>query len=169
MTTMSICRFVLPIALIAAAGCSSPTPDRSAATPSADSTASAPDSNSAEAAADVIRGYYAAIDAHDYQTAWFAWGEQGPANGQTYEQFVRGFANTASVSVTVGPPGGIEGAAGSRYIEIPVDVHARTQDGRDQRFMGSYVLRRAEVDGATREQRRWHFSTATLRETTATR
>lgn len=122
------------------------------------------DSGSAEAAVAVIRGYYAAIDASDYARAYRYWAGEGEASGQTFEEFRRGFAGTASVRVDVGEPGRIEGAAGSRYIRIPVEVHATTAQGTAQCFRGSYTLRRAVVPGATEEQRRWRIYSAELRE-----
>ena len=37
-------------------------------------------------------------------------------------------------------------------------------DGKRQRFVGNYVVRRVnDVDGATAEQRRWHLESAQLR------
>jgi hypothetical protein len=126
-------------------------------------TAVAQDSGSAEAAVAVVRDYYAAIDAGDYGRAYRYWASGGEASGQTFEEFRRGLAGTASVRVEVGEPGRIEGAAGSRYIRIPVEVHATTTQGAAQCFRGSYTLRRAVVPGATEEQRRWRIYSAELR------
>lgn len=109
-----------------------------------------------------IVDYYAAIDAGDYERAYAAWSDEGRASGKTYLEFVAGFARTADVSVEVGEAGRIEGAAGSRYVEIPVVVTARRDDGVRQRFEGSYTLRRAVVDGATESQRTWHLYEASL-------
>lgn len=122
-----------------------------------------PDSTTAAAAADVVRAYYAAIAAHDYRRAWRMWGSGGTASGKSYEQFAAGFAHTAAVAAHVGPPGAIEGAAGSRYCEVPVTVDATTDRGERQRFAGTYVMRRSVVDGATPEQLRWHIASARLR------
>ena len=55
-------------------------------------------------------------------------------------------------------------AAGSRYVEIPVELTATTNDGRTQRFQGTVTLRRSVVVGATLEQRRWHIYTAKIPE-----
>ena len=121
------------------------------------------DAGSAQAAANLVRAYYDAIEAHDWRRAYRCWGQEGAASRKTYRQFVAGFANTAHVRAQVGAPGPIEGAAGSRYVEVPVIVLARTRDGKRQRFRGPYVLRRAVVDGATLAQRRWHIDSAKLR------
>jgi hypothetical protein len=67
------------------------------------------------------------------------------------------------VTAQVGAPGRVEGAAGSRYVSVPVEVHATTTAGAAQCFRGTYTLRRAVVPGATVEQRRWHIASADLR------
>ncbi|HEY8469808.1 MAG TPA: hypothetical protein VIL18_09200 [Longimicrobiales bacterium] len=122
-----------------------------------------PEDGSAEAAAAVIRDYYAAIAARDYARAYAYWGDGGAASGQSFEQFRAGFAETASVTAQVGAPGRVEGAAGSRYASVPVEVHATTTAGAAQRFCGTYTLRRAVVPGATAEQQRWHIASADIR------
>jgi len=50
-------------------------------------------------AAEVIRHYYDAINRKDYKSADADWAGQGAASGQSFEQFKKGFANTASVNV----------------------------------------------------------------------
>ncbi|HET9982318.1 MAG TPA: hypothetical protein VFQ38_01970 [Longimicrobiales bacterium] len=126
---------------------------------------SPPTADTAGTAADavaVIRAYYAAIARRDYAAAYGLWGDGGRASGQTLEAFRRGYARTAAVEVTPGEPGRIEGAAGSRYVRLPVEVRARTSDGARQCFRGAYTLRRTVVDGAPPEERRWHIYTAEL-------
>jgi hypothetical protein len=120
-------------------------------------------SDGAEGAVAVIDAYYAAINRRDYPTAHRYWSSNGEASGQTLAEFTSGFADTASVAVDVGTPGRIDPAAGSRYIEIPVTVTARTRAGATQRFRGHYVLRRSVVDGATAEQRQWRIASAALK------
>lgn len=117
-----------------------------------------------EAARAVLRDYYAAINASDYDRAYARWGDGGRSSGQTYLEFVAGFGATAAVSVELGEAGRVEGAAGSRYVRIPVVVQARRDDGRRQRFEGSYTLRRSVVDGASPAQRSWHLYDAELRQ-----
>jgi len=118
-----------------------------------------PDTAAAQA---VVHEYYAAIAAGQYRRAYLLWGDSGRLSNQTFQQFRTGFRNTASVRVQVGEPGRIEGAAGSRYIEIPVEIEAFTDDGAMQRFSGTYTLRRVVVDGATESQRRWHLYDAEI-------
>lgn len=115
-------------------------------------------------AAEVIRRYYRYIAAGDHALAYALWGDGGRASGKTLEDFAAGFAETASVAAEVGEPGRVEGAAGSRYVVVPVTVHARLRDGTTQRFEGTYTLRRSVVDGATAEQRSWRIHSAEVRE-----
>ena len=57
----------------------------------------------------------------------------------------------------------LEGAAGSIYASVPVRVRATTTSGEDQRFAGTYELRRVnDVPGATPLQLRWHIHRARL-------
>lgn len=121
------------------------------------------DPKGAQAAADVIRRYYAAINARDYGAAWMQWGENGRP-GQTFAAFVDGFAHTRSTRVVIGKLEPAEGAAGSIYQSIPVTVEATLDNGTRQRFSGAYVVRRVNgVDGASPAQLRWHIASARLR------
>ncbi|MCW5582031.1 MAG: hypothetical protein KIS72_11880, partial [Luteimonas sp.] len=108
----------------------------------------------------VLQAYYAAINAGDFAQAYAAWSDGGRGSGQTPEQFAAGFADTTRVEVSPGAPGVVEGAAGSRYVEIPVSVVATHRDGGTHRYEGRYTLRRAVADGATPEQRAWRIASA---------
>jgi hypothetical protein len=110
----------------------------------------------------ILRRYYAAINAHDYDAAYALWGQSGKASRQSPVQFAAGFAQTASVRVTIADSAHIEGAAGSQYATIPVSVYATLRDGHTQHFTGTYTLRRAMVTGASEADRRWHIYVAEL-------
>jgi hypothetical protein len=112
-------------------------------------------------AVQVVRSYYAAIGARDFDRAYRLWGTPQ----QSLDQFVAGFGETATVRAEPGTPSRVEGAAGSRYVEIPVVVEATTKAGKRQRFEGTYTLRRSVVDGASAAQRAWHIDRASLRVT----
>ncbi len=76
--------------------------------------------------------------------------------------FARMFADLPDCSIAV-PEGTMEGAAGSLYYTAPVVVTGHDRDGRPVRIEGEAVLRRVnDVDGASAEQRRWHFERLTL-------
>lgn len=113
----------------------------------------------ATAAADVVSVYYDAIDARDFATAWQLWDGDGARSGKTLAAFERGFADTVASEATVGTPGASEGAAGSSYVTVPVTVRARLADGTRQRFAGSYVLRRVNVE----RSQGWRLYSARLR------
>ena len=115
-------------------------------------------------AAAVVRSYYAAINAGQYPRAYALWADGGRASGQTAGQFAGGFSDTARVGMSTGAPGRVEGAAGSRYVTIPVAVEAVRDDGTIHHYDGTYTLRRSTVDGATPGQRQWRIESADLRE-----
>jgi len=115
------------------------------------------------AARDVVRRYYAAIDRRDYGTAYALWSGGGRASGQSAAAFANGFAKTARTRVSAGAPVNGEGAAGSLFIEVPVEVDATLDDGTRQRFAGRYVLKRInDVPGASADQLRWRIAGARL-------
>jgi hypothetical protein len=143
-----------------AASPSAPAPTTPTPRPDSSASAAAPDSTLTPA--EVIRRYYAAIDAKDYRRAYELWGNGGASSGQSFAEFRAGFAKTAGVEVEIGEVGRVEGAAGSRYVDVPVVVRATTTGGGTQRFEGSYTLRRTVVDGSTAAQRRWHIDSAKL-------
>lgn len=113
--------------------------------------------------AQLVRRYYDAIQARDYDMAYALWGQSGQASGKNRADFAAGFAQTTQVRATVSDSVQMEGAAGSQYATVPVVVDATLRDGARQHFEGSYTLRRAMVDGATPEQRRWHIYSADLK------
>lgn len=122
-----------------------------------------PAPHSIDAAAAVVKRYYSAINARDFSTAWSQWGEDGPP-GQTRGRFEAGFGLTQSTHVTIGrlTPG--DAGAGSLYQPVPVTVDSQLVDGRRQRFVGEYIVRRVNgVDGATPAQLRWHIDSARLK------
>ena len=115
-------------------------------------------------AADVVRRYYDAITAGQYDSAYALWEGSGEASGQTRTEFANGFKQTVRTVATIGDRVRVEGAAGSQYITVPVTVDATLKGGALQHFVGTYVLRRAIADGATAEQQRWHIYSAHLRQ-----
>lgn len=119
-----------------------------------------PDPGSPEAAVAVIRDYYAAIARGDFARAYAHWAGDGAASGRSFDEFRHGYAGTAGVEVEVGEPGRIEPAAGSRFIQVPVETRATRTDGSVQCFRGTYTLRRSVVTGASAEERRWRIHSA---------
>ncbi len=104
---------------------------------------------------DAVRRYYAAIGRRDFRAAYAAW---DAGSGRGYPAFARGFAATRSVRVAVAPATDVEGAAGSVYATVRVDVRAELKDGRAQRFAGSYTLRRNNTGPEMAGWRLYHAS-----------
>lgn len=164
--------FFLALALSACAPACTRTDDAAAAPPSSIAPATDPgpsteaagtgDQATPAAARQVVVDYYAAIDAGEYAKAYALWSDNGAASGQTFEHFSGGYANTRSVRAVVGDPADEEGAAGSRYIQVPVQLNAIQRDGSERRYRGRFTLRALVADGATLEQRRWHLASAEM-------
>lgn len=112
----------------------------------------------------IVRDYYAAIRAHDFMRAYRMWQASGQTGGRSYAQFEAGFDSTESVDARIGTPGRVEGAAGSRFVTVPVEISARLHNGTAQRFSGTYTLRRVEVPGASPAQRHWHLYASNIRQ-----
>ena len=123
-----------------------------------------PDATGIQAAVDVVREYYAAVNARDFRKAYELWSGKGQASGKTFEEFREGYLDTESVELETRGEGDPEGAAGSQYVKIPVRLKARMTDGKDKNFRGEYTLRRSMVDGATPEQRSWRIYSAEMKE-----
>lgn len=115
-------------------------------------------------AVDTVREYYANINARSFARAYTLWSDNGTASGQSPQQFADGFSDTTGVSVEIQQPTGMDVAAGSRFIQVPVAVAATQRNGSVRRYVGTYTLRYSVVAGAAPEQRYWRISDAGLRE-----
>ncbi|MCW5695865.1 MAG: DUF1176 domain-containing protein [Bauldia sp.] len=85
----------------------------------------------------LIRSLYNAIERQEYARAWDYFAEPPAAS---YEAYVAGYADTASVRITTGNASE-EGAAGSVYFEVPVILEATATDGTVSVFVGCYTVR----------------------------
>lgn len=117
----------------------------------------------AQEAVTVLRDYFAAINSGNFGRAHALWADGGRASGQSAQGFADGFADTTGLSVELLPPGRVDAAAGSRFVEVPVNLRATLRDGSERRMIGSFTLRRTVVDGATADQRAWRIAAADLR------
>jgi hypothetical protein len=119
---------------------------------------------SAQGAADVVQTYFALVETRRYGEAWRLWSSGGQAGGPTAPAFAARFADYDSYHGLVGAPGRVEGAAGSLYVEVPVQVYGRRKDGEEFHQGGAAVLRRSnDVAGSTAEQRLWRITEIRLR------
>ncbi|MDF9816945.1 DUF4352 domain-containing protein [Streptomyces sp. SPB162] len=84
----------------------------------------------------VVENYYAAINAHDYRTAW---GLGGRNLDSSLQSFTAGFAGTANDAVTVT---GVEGET------VSVVLDATQTDGSHRVFSGTYTVRDGTIVSA---------------------
>jgi heat shock protein HslJ len=89
----------------------------------------------------LLASFYNAVNAKEYERAYRYW-ETPPGN---FEDFARGYAETASVQLIVEPPTHISGAAGSLYSEVPTVLVSRHRDGSERIFVGCYVMRKSNL------------------------
>lgn len=104
---------------------------------------------------ELLASYYDAIEHQEYRRAYGYW-ETPPSD---YDDFVRGYADTASAQLIVEPPTRIEGAAGSLYAAIPTVLVATHHDGSAHTFAGCYFVRGSNVDSQDRD---WRLYRATI-------
>jgi len=112
---------------------------------------------SAQGAATVVETYYALIEAGKYAEALeLRW----DSDTLSLDRFRENFAPYAEYHATVGAPSQIQGAAGSLYVEVPVQPYGRLKSGKPFSSVGTITLRRVnDVPGSTAAQRRWRIYT----------
>jgi hypothetical protein len=86
---------------------------------------------------DLLASFYNAVNRQEYRRAYGYW-ESPPSS---YDDFARGYQDTASVRLIVEPPTRIEGAAGSLYARTPAVLLATNRDGSQHTFAGCYTAR----------------------------
>jgi hypothetical protein len=94
----------------------------------------------------VISSYYDAVNRHEYARAYSYW-EPAAAEREVapFDDFVSGYADTASVEVTLGE--GVSGVgAGQLYFSVPVTLVATMTDGSLENFVGCYTLHLARPE-----------------------
>src|SRR4051794_19587137 len=122
--------------------------------------APAVDPAGAEAAAQVVQHVFDLVRAGRHPEARRLFEDGGASSGRSEAELAAYYRRYRGYGAVVLPPGPIEGAAGSRYVEVPFLAGGRLADGTLFRQTGRATLRRvAEVPGATAEQRRWHIQT----------
>lgn len=120
---------------------------------------------SAQGAANVLQSYFALIEQRRFEEAWRLWSDEGRASGASEAAFGARFAGYREYHANIGAPGEIEGAAGSLYVEVPVQVYGRRADGTPFSAAGPATLRRVnDVPGSTEAQRRWHIASIAIAE-----
>lgn len=142
-------RAVQPSAVPVAAGRTGTPPRQPAAKPSA----AAIDPKSPEAAVQLVQRFADLLNQRKFDEAYMLLGASAPPRNEfdgSWEQF-------DSFSVRLGTPGEQEGAAGSIYISVPLNVSA-VGHGEGIRLSRTAMLRRVnDVPGSTEAQRHWHI------------
>jgi hypothetical protein len=114
---------------------------------------------SPQGAATVLETYFALIEARRYADAWELWSDEGRASGRSVAEFAAQFDRYREYHANIGAPGTVEGAAGSLYVEVPVQIYGRLADGTPFNAAGPATLRRVnDVPGSTAAERRWHIA-----------
>jgi hypothetical protein len=93
-------------------------------------------------AADVLRHYYVAIEAGDYEAAWKL--RSDPADDvEGRKRFADNFKAYERYRATVGPPSRPVEANGWAYVEVPVMITGAFRGGKSFGSSGSVTLRKA--------------------------
>jgi hypothetical protein len=91
-----------------------------------------------------LRSYDNAINRKEYARAYSYWEPNAPADQlPAFDDFRNGYADTASVALTVGAPMNDAGA-GQLYTSIPATIVATMSDGGTQTFVGCYTTHLAQ-------------------------
>jgi hypothetical protein len=117
------------------------------------------DPKSAQGAGQVLQTYFALVEQGKIAEANKLW-----SNGADKLDF----GKYREVHANIGGPGDSEGAAGSIYVDYPVQMYGRLKDGKEFNSRGTMILRRVnDVPGSTAEQRKWHIYRADFAQQTA--
>lgn len=126
----------------------------SAAPPAEEAAETSAEASSPAAAAAVLRRYFALAEAGRWDEAETLWWDDGRADA-----FAGRLRDLGEVDPNIAAPGRIEGAAGSAYVSISLQLLRDSGSLSD----GTAVLRRVnDVPGSSAEQRRWRIDRITL-------
>lgn len=111
------------------------------------------DPRGANAAREVLQRYFALLDDGRHDEAAGLWWDRGRATA--FAAQLRGFGEFRP---SIAAPGRIEGAAGSAYVSISLQLLRDSRAGIESLSDGTAVLRRVnDVPGSTAEQRQWRI------------
>jgi hypothetical protein len=116
----------------------------------------------------LIASYYNALALHDYGRAYSYWEGNAPG-GETYAQFVQGFANVQTVHALARLPVVTGGAAGTMHAEVPVVVLDTLSNGVTQYFAGCFHVVHYDVPFGNPPvlDPNWHFYSAAMQPATS--
>lgn len=117
------------------------------------------DPDSAQGAAQVVQGYYGLLEEKRFEDAQDLWNPTSAIGAQDDARFAARFRGFSEIHANIGAPSDPEGAAGSSYVTVPVQVYGRiAATGKPFYTLRLVTLRRVnDVPGSTAEQRRWHI------------
>ena len=108
-----------------------------------------------QGAANVVQTYYALLETDRYGEARRLRSDRAATSDADFATRFRGYRE---IHAQIGTPGRIEGAAGSLFVDVPVQVYGRLANGESFSRRGTVTLRRVnDVPGSTPVQRRWHI------------
>jgi len=120
-----------------------------------------PDQRSPEAAAQVLKDYFRLLAEKKFSEAHRLWTTESELSDGA---FAGSFETYREYRGTITGPGRMEGAAGSSYIDLPVEVTGRVKSGERFKQTGTFTLRRVnDVPGATPEQLQWRIHKTDLK------
>ncbi|MES1985577.1 MAG: hypothetical protein V4461_11540 [Pseudomonadota bacterium] len=117
------------------------------------------DPASAQGAGQLVQGYYALLEEKRFADAQDLWRDGTPHGDEDPKVFASRFDQFSEIHANIGAPGDPEGAAGSLYVAVPVQIYARVRaTGKPYYALRLVTLKRVnDVPGSTAEQRRWHI------------
>lgn len=117
------------------------------------------DPKGAQGAAQVVQGYYGLLEERRFDDAQDLWDQQGAIGAEDDMRFAARFRSFSEIHANVGQPGEVEGAAGSLFVTVPVQVFGRiAANGKPWYLLRQVVLRRVnDVPGSSEADRRWHI------------
>lgn len=117
------------------------------------------DASGPQGAAQVVQGYYGLLEERRFDEAQDLWKEDSVIGAEDDERFARRFRGFSEIHAHVGAPGMMEGAAGSLYVTVPVQVYGRiAANGKPWYTLRQVTLRRVnDVPGSSEADRRWHI------------
>lgn len=117
------------------------------------------DPKGARGAAQVVQGYYGLLEERRFDDAQDLWNQQSAIGAEDDVRFAARFRSFGEIHANVGEPGEVEGAAGSLFVTVPVQVFGRiAANGKPWYILRQVVLRRVnDVLGSSEADRRWHI------------
>lgn len=146
---------VVPAPSAPPAVANSEAPPAPAPAPSSPPAATKPtvDPKSTEAAVALVQGFADLLNQGKFNQAYMLLGPNAPARNQ----FDSAWTHIEKLHVTLGTAGRQEGAAGSIYLTVPLDVSGQRNGERVARTPGVILRRVNDVPGSTEAQRHWHI------------